>query len=74
MVLKALFMVPAASDFSFVYSWQTGPICSPDYVRRSEDRLYEPRSRYLRDLFKILFPNCLDHTLLSPAARSTVPS
>ena len=44
------------------------------YVGLPEDRLYEPRSRHLGDLFKILFPNRLDHTLLSPAARSTVPS
>ena len=46
MVLKALFMVPAAFDFSFVYSWQTGPICPPpDYVRQSEPILCEPQNR-----------------------------
>ena len=28
-VLKALFMVPAVSDLSFVNGWQTGPVLSP---------------------------------------------
>ena len=59
---------------SVVKGWQKGPFSPRGLRRQSKDRLYEPRSRYLRDLFKILFPNCLDHTLLSPAARSTVPS
>ena len=29
MVLKALFMVPAVSDLSFVNGWQPGPVLSP---------------------------------------------
>ena len=29
---------------SVVNGWQTGPFCPPSYVRRSEDRLSEPRS------------------------------
>ena len=29
---------------SVVNGWQTGPFCPPSYVRRSEDRLCEPRS------------------------------
>ena len=44
MVLKALFMVPAVSDLSFVNGWQPGSVLSPCYVGQSEDRLCEPRS------------------------------
>ena len=53
MVLKALFMVPAVSDLSFVNGWQPGPVLSPGYVRWSEDRLCEPhfqRSTALSDV------------------------
>ena len=59
---------------SVVNGWQTGSVLSPGYVGSPEHRLYEPRSRHPRNLIKILFRNCLDHTLLSPAARFTVPS
>ena len=40
--MKALFMVPAVSDLSFVNGWQPGSVLSLGYVRQSEDRLGEP--------------------------------
>ena len=44
MVLKALFMVPAVSDLSFVNGWQPGSVLSPCYVGQSEDRLVRHRT------------------------------
>ena len=47
MVLKALFMVPAVSDLSFVNGWQPGPVLSPGLrpaVRRPVVRTAVPTS------------------------------